>query len=62
MTTAVLDEPRVVTTQTGETASDKGGKYLAFTLGRKEYGVEIRKVREITAVTDITAVPGCRGT
>jgi purine-binding chemotaxis protein CheW len=58
MTTAVLDEPKAVATQTDETASDKGGKYLAFKLAQEEYGIEILKVREINDVADITAVPG----
>jgi len=57
MTTAVLDEPRAVATRTGETVSDKGGKYLAFELAQEGYGVEILKVHEITAVTDIATVP-----
>lgn len=33
------------------------GKYLTFTLGREEYGIEILKVREIIGYMDITAVP-----
>lgn len=32
-------------------------KYLTFTLGAEEYGVEILKVREIIGYMDITAVP-----
>lgn len=33
------------------------GKYLAFNLGREEFGVQVLKVREIIGVQDITAVP-----
>ena len=33
------------------------GKYLTFSLGEEEYGVEIIKVREIIGVMEITAVP-----
>lgn len=34
-----------------------GGKYLTFTLGSEEFGLEILKVREIIGYMDITAVP-----
>ncbi len=50
-----------------ETAESKGNrtkdqlrndnKYLTFTLGAEEYGLEILKVREIIGYMDITAVP-----
>jgi purine-binding chemotaxis protein CheW len=33
------------------------GKYLTFSLGREEYGLEILKVREIIGYMDVTAVP-----
>ena len=36
---------------------DKAGKYLTFTLGSEEYGLEILKVREIIGYMEITAVP-----
>lgn len=32
-------------------------KYLTFTLGQEEYGLEILKVREIIGYMDITSVP-----
>jgi purine-binding chemotaxis protein CheW len=38
-------------------ANAKGGKYLAFALGKEEYGVEIMKVREIFGCMEITAIP-----
>ncbi len=42
-----------------ESSTDNGlgGKYLTFTLGSEEYGVEILKVREIIGIMEITAVP-----
>lgn len=36
---------------------DLAGKYLTFTLGIEEFGLEILKVREIIGYMDITAVP-----
>lgn len=38
-------------------ATNRGGKYLTFTLGREGYGIQILKVREIIGYMDITAVP-----
>ena len=35
----------------------RGGKYLAFALGRENYGLEILKVREIIGYMDVTVVP-----
>lgn len=37
--------------------ADKEGKYLTFSLGAEEYGLEILKVREIIGYIDVTAVP-----
>ena len=34
-----------------------GGKYLTFALGPESYAVDVRKVREIIRMTNITAVP-----
>lgn len=36
---------------------NKEGKYLTFSLGAEEYGLEILKVREIIGYIDVTAVP-----
>ncbi|MDH5511408.1 MAG: chemotaxis protein CheW [Nitrospinota bacterium] len=33
------------------------GKYLTFTLGEEEYGLEILKVREIIGLMEVTSVP-----
>ena len=35
----------------------KEGKYLTFSLGKEDYGLEILKVREIIGLMNITAVP-----
>ena len=35
----------------------RAGKYLAFHLGREEFGIRVMKVREIIGVQDITTVP-----
>jgi len=39
------------------TVSRDGGKFLTFSLGREEYGLEIIKVREIIRYVDVTPVP-----
>jgi purine-binding chemotaxis protein CheW len=36
----------------------RSGKYLTFRLGREEFGIQVRYVREIMGVQDITEVPG----
>jgi len=36
----------------------RAGKYLTFSLGREEFGIQVRHVREIMGIQDITAVPG----
>jgi purine-binding chemotaxis protein CheW len=35
----------------------RAGKYLVFSLGAEEFGTEVRKVREIMGLQDITAIP-----
>ena len=45
------------TEQDSKALLDKAGKYLTFTLGSEEYGLEILKVREIIGYMEITAVP-----
>jgi len=37
--------------------ADREGKYLTFSLAREEYGIEIRKVKEIIGMMTITMVP-----
>jgi purine-binding chemotaxis protein CheW len=51
-----------MTTQTLAPASpavgqNLGGKYLTFALGEESYAVDVRKVREIIRLTNITTVP-----
>lgn len=40
-----------------ELSTEKEGKYLTFSLGPEEYGLEILKVREIIGYMNITAIP-----
>ena len=44
-------------TQNQAGTGERAGKYLTFSLGGEEYGLEILKVREIIGMMDITAVP-----
>lgn len=43
--------------QPNQEIADKEGKYLTFSLGAEEYGLEILKVREIIGYIEVTAVP-----
>ena len=43
--------------QVNQALVDKAGKYLTFSLGKEQYGLEILKVREIIGYMEITAVP-----
>jgi purine-binding chemotaxis protein CheW len=36
----------------------RAGRYLTFKLGKEEFGIQVRHVREIMGAQDITAVPG----
>lgn len=40
-----------------ETTHDRAGKYLVFTLGKEEFGLQVLKIREIMGVQEITTVP-----
>jgi purine-binding chemotaxis protein CheW len=40
-----------------EYAGSREGKYLTFSLGGEEYGLEILKVKEIIGIMNITSVP-----
>ena len=45
-----------------ETVEDtQRGKYLTFSVGREEYGIEIRYVTEIIGIQEITEVPELPG-
>jgi purine-binding chemotaxis protein CheW len=48
----VSDAPAKTAATTTQTRGP-GGKYLTFRLDNEDYGIEIRKVREITGVMDI---------
>ena len=54
MPTTDIAEPQ---SQTAGKNEDLAGKYLVFHLGREEFGIRVLKVREITGIQDITAVP-----
>jgi purine-binding chemotaxis protein CheW len=36
----------------------RAGKYLTFSLGKEEFGIQVLRVKEIMGIQDITAVPG----
>ena len=40
-----------------DTASDKAGKYLTFSLDNEEYGIGILRIKEIIGMLAITSVP-----
>ena len=46
-----------VTSQAVEKGQHREGKYLTFSLGSEEYGLEILKVKEIIGIMNITYVP-----
>lgn len=52
-----MSQTATQTERSNKTSLEKEGKYLTFTLGPEEYGLEILKVREIIGYMDITAVP-----
>ena len=39
-------------------ADSRAGKYLAFSLGKEQFGIQVLHVKEIMGIQDITAVPG----
>ena len=52
-----MTELAKTTDQTVKAIADREGKYLTFSLVGEEYGIEIRKVREIIGMMAITMVP-----
>jgi len=58
--TATAQERVPVAAQTSaDRKSDpRAGKYLTFSLGKEEFGIQVLHVREIMGIQDITAVPG----
>ncbi len=51
-----IDEKKK-TTVTNKSMLNKEGKYLTFTLGEQEYGIDILKIREIIGMVPIRSVP-----
>ena len=43
--------------QSASTASEREGKYLTFTLAKEDYGIGIRKIKEIIGMMPVTPVP-----
>ncbi|HKD04956.1 MAG TPA: chemotaxis protein CheW [Bryobacteraceae bacterium] len=39
-------------------ADARAGKYLTFSLGKEQFGIQVLHVREIMGIQDITVVPG----
>jgi purine-binding chemotaxis protein CheW len=54
-----MDEPAKVASIEKETQSSvlRGGKYLTFTLADEDYGISIKKTREIIGMMPVTKVP-----
>ncbi len=52
-----MNDERVTMDQTLKQMSEKEGKYLTFSLAEEEYGIEIRKIKEIIGMMPITSVP-----
>ncbi len=57
MQTVEVEAGRSVLSQVKEGGVNKEGKYLTFSLGGEEYGLEILKVKEIIGIMNITSVP-----
>ena len=49
--------PETILESTTSAGRSLAGKYLTFTLQRESYGIDVLKIREITRLTSITAVP-----
>jgi purine-binding chemotaxis protein CheW len=45
--------------QTDEETDTQQGRYLTFDVGREVYGIEIRCVREIVGIQEISSIPEC---
>lgn len=52
-----ISELKPVSEQTSEKNRSCDGKYLTFAIGSEEFGVEIRKIREIIGYVPVTPVP-----
>ena len=58
MTAQTLERTIVAPPANGSKTDQRAGKYLTFTLGKEEFGIQVLRVKEIMGVQDITAVPG----
>src|SRR5438309_5679195 len=56
--TATITKDTTLATAVLNRTGTRAGKYLTFKLGKEEFGIQVRHVREIMGVQDITAVPG----
>ena len=52
-----MDESTEIIGQAVQAMAAKEGKYLTFTLAKEEYGIGIRKIKEIIGMMPITTVP-----
>jgi len=52
-----MTEERQLMDQAIKVMTDKGGKYLSFSLAEEEYGIGILKVKEIIGMMNITVIP-----
>ncbi len=52
-----MEETEVIENQIISDEDSQEGKYLTFPLGKEEFGIEIRSVREIIGIQKITDVP-----
>ena len=52
-----MADARQIMDQAIKVMSDKGGKYLSFSLAGEEYGISILKIKEIIGMMPITVVP-----
>lgn len=57
MQSVTMDAKEKDICQTVDKKTNREGKYLTFSLGKEEYGLEILKVKEIIGIMNITAVP-----
>ncbi len=52
-----MTEERQLMDQAIKVMTDKGGKYLSFSMAEEEYGIGILKVKEIIGMMNITVIP-----
>ncbi len=52
-----MNEETQIMDQAVKAAAGREGKYLTFTLAKEEYGIGIKKVKEIIGMMPVTSVP-----